>query len=394
MSRVALFPFVSGGVLAHLGACLSVGEALQARGHEVFVGVDEPQEQFVATAGLQSVRVAEIPHGRLRPDDIGVYRDGAEIVDCTRADIAVLEQLRPDAAVIDVRGSAALAAETLGIPHLSLIHQMAWSGAWRDPHPWRRRARWIRRPQRAGAFVRLMLDPDPLGVKAVRRAWAEARGLLGLAPASSLFETGNIACATTPTLDPMPALPERWRWVGPITWSAPGDPIERGGRPLVYVTQGSTGDASTLRRAVQELASAPVDILVSTGGLCSPDELNALAPNVSARRLVSGRAAMEAADVAVVHGGHFTTLEAHLAGTPVVVIPLGYDQFLWADRVERLGTGISLREPYLRGAIRRSALRLIRRGRYRRAAEGIAAELRQWDGPGATADFVEDLLRA
>ena len=51
-------------------------------------------------------------------------------------------------------------------------------------------------------------------------------------------------------------------------------------RPLVYVTQGSTGDPELLRRAVEELVSEPVDVLVTTGGLCDPAELERLGPNV------------------------------------------------------------------------------------------------------------------
>lgn len=392
MSRVALFPYVSGGVLAHVGACVSVGVALRERGHEVFVGVDEPQERFVEAAGLKPVRVTEIEPHRNNPLRFEIYTTVEEVVRTAHADAEIIARLAPDVTVVDVRRSAGLASETLGIPHVSLIHQLAWSGWWRAPSPWRRRAYWIRRPLRAAGFLRMLLDPDPLGLQAVERAWRGARAELGLAPASSFFETGHVAVGTTPLLDPAPELPERWRWVGPITWSAPAAAApERGDRPLVYVTQGSTGDPQALRRVVSELADTPVDVLVSTGELCEPSELEAMAPNVRAERLVPGRAAMDAADVAVVHGGHLTTLEAHLAATPTLVIPLGFDQFLWADRVERLGTGTSLREPYLRGAIRRNVMRLLRRERYRRAVRLVAADLAKWDGPSAVADFAEEI---
>jgi UDP:flavonoid glycosyltransferase YjiC (YdhE family) len=392
VSRVALFPFVSGGVLAHLGACVSVGAALRERGHEVFVGVDEPQQRFVEAAGLTPVHVTEIEQRRNDPNRFGVYKTVEEVVETTRADTEIIARLAPDAAVVDVRVSAKLACETLGIPSISLMHQLAWSERWRAPSPWRRRAQWIRRPLRAAAFIRVLLDPDPLGIKVVQEAWRGARAELGLPAVSSFYETGYAAVCTTPLLDPAADFPENWRWVGPITWSAPaGAAPERRDRPLVYVTQGSTGDPHALRRVVSELAGAPVDVLVSTGGLCDPFELQAMGSNVRAERLVHGRAAMEAADVAVVHGGHLTTLEAHLAATPTLVIPLGYDQFLWADRVERLGTGTSLREPYLRGAVRRSVMRLLRRKRYRRAVRLVADDLARWDGPAAVADFAQEI---
>jgi UDP:flavonoid glycosyltransferase YjiC (YdhE family) len=191
-------------------------------------------------------------------------------------------------------------------------------------------------------------------------------------------------------------VPAHWRYVGPVTWSAPSEaePPRRGDRPLVYVTQGSTGSAETLARTVRELAGEPVDVLVTTAALVEPGELEALAPNVRAERLLPGRECMEAADVAVVHGGHLTTIEAHVAATPVVVVPHGFDQFVWANRAERLGTGLAVRPPSLPGAIRRAVRRVLRRDRYRRAAAPIADDLRRWDGPGNVADLVEELVGA
>ena len=85
---------------------------------------------------------------------------------------------------------------------------------------------------------------------------------------------------------------------------------------------------------------------------------------------------------------------AHRAGTPVVVVPHRSDQWAWADRVERLGTGIAVRPPAARGAIRRALRRVLRDERYRLAAERVAAHLREWDGARASADLVEELLRA
>jgi UDP:flavonoid glycosyltransferase YjiC (YdhE family) len=75
----------------------------------------------------------------------------------------------------------------------------------------------------------------------------------------------------------------------------------------------------------------------------------------------------------------------------VVVVPHRADQWVWADRVERLGTGIALREPRAPGAVRRALRRILRTERYRRAAEGVAEHLREWDGAARSADLVEEL---
>ena len=393
--RVALFPFGAGHVLAHPAACRSVARALADRGHEpvlVYGGLE--RETFADGVRMESV--AEIAPGRVDPKSFARAYDGPdELLALVDADLAVLERLRPDAAVIDCRASAGIACELSGVPFVSLMHFLHTS-------PWRVVERWgeiLRRRTRVRRVVRrvlVRLSSNPAGVETVRQVIRDARSRVGLDPSRSGVDGDRVACTTTPLLDPTEGLPSHWRYVGPVTWSAPanGEPPRRAERPLVYVTQGSTGSAETLARTVRELAHEPVDVLVTAAALCDPRALEALAPNVRAERLLPGRACMEAADVAVVHGGHLTTIEAHLAGTPVVVVPHGFDQYAWANRAERLGTGLAVRPPILPGAIRRAVRRVLSQDRYRRAAASVAAELRDWDGPRVIADLVEEVATA
>ena len=393
--RIALFPLGSGHVLAHPGACRTIAGELGSRGHDpvlVYGGLERP----LLDDGIRIEPVRELERSRIDPTSVGRAFSGPEgLAKLVEADLEVLARLRPDAAVVDCRLSAAIACEATGIPFISVVHFLR-STPWRAPEPLVRTLRRRARVRRAARLVRWVLASDPLGLVTLARVTAETRAAFGLDPGRLGFDGDRVACTTTPLLDPSAGMPPHWRYVGPVTWSAPSDaaPPRRGGRPLVYVTQGSTGSARTLARTVRELAREHVDVLVTTAALCEPGELEALAPNVRAERLLPGRDCMEAADVAVVHGGHLTTIEAHLAGTPVVVVPHGYDQFVWANRAERLGTGLAVRPPSLPGAIRRAVRRVLGGARYRRAAAPIADDLRRWDGPGNVADLVEELLGA
>jgi UDP:flavonoid glycosyltransferase YjiC (YdhE family) len=224
--------------------------------------------------------------------------------------------------------------------------------------------------------------------------WAEALRRAEVAPREVVDGTA-VAVTSTPLLDPSRGLPRHWHYTGPISWSAAPPkvvPVVRGSRPLVYVSQGSTGSGALLRRIVRELAREGVDLVVTTGGRCDEDELRALAPDARVERLLPSSACLAAADVAVVHGGHLTTAEAHRLGRPVVVVPAGSDHWVWSERVERLGSGIALRAPIAPGAIRRSVRRVLERGRYRRRAEAVAAHLAEWDGAARAADLAETLL--
>ena len=205
-----------------------------------------------------------------------------------------------------------------------------------------------------------------------------------------------VAWSSTPLLDPARGMPAHWHYVGPLSFAPASHetkpPVETG-RPRAYVSQGSTGTPELLRRSVAEVAGAGFDVVVSTGGLCEPEELEPLGDRVEARELHDTRAELAAADIAVIGGGHMTATEALMAGVPTLVVPRTISQALAAKRAERLGTGIGLWPRVPEGSLARAALRLSSRDGYRRRAQGVAEHLRGWDGPGNAADLAEFVSR-
>ncbi len=397
MARILLLPAAIDGVLAHVGSCATVGHELAARGQDVVLAYPGSQPELFEN-GLELVPAAGLESARLRSPGLPVFRDTAELLRLVQADLELLERIGPDAAFVEYRVSGHLACELAGVPRVGAFHTLAWS-EWSTPGSLGAQLSRPNRLRRAARPLRRRLRRGETFSQAIERRLAEARLALGLPPATVHGMLGDlVACTTTPLLTPTHDLPQHWRYVGPLTWSAPvpDEPLRRceGGRPLVYVTQGSTGRAATLRRVVAELGREDLDVLVTTGDLCDPAELEALGPNVVASRLLPGRACMEAADLAVIHGGDLTASEAHLAGVPVVVVPHAFDQLAWADRVGRLRTGIAVLPPSLPGGVRRAVRRILRQPGYRRAAERVAIDLKRWDGPGNTASLVEALLRA
>ena len=394
-ARVVLFPFAPGDGLAHLGACLSVGDELKRRGHRVLVAYGGSVPEIVHAAGLPLARVDEVPTERTGFRTVAHwFRSAAELVELVEQDQALLRSTRADVAVIDVRPSARIACMLLGVPHVSLVHFLGATRWAIEPDRWARRLRAARSLGRGLRAVRFRLSRDPSGSQAMRAVFANACAGLGLPGTPAMWDGTRVACTTTPLLDPVTALPAHWHYVGPVTWSATGhgEPPSRGKRPIVYVTQGSTGSAAILRQTVAELADEPVDLLVTTAGLCEADALRALAPSARIERLLPGRLCMQVSDVAVIHGGHLTASEAHAVGTPAVVIPHQPDHWLWERRVARLGTGIALRPPLFPGAIRRAVRRLLSNPRYAAAAKSVATHLRGWNGAAGTAALVESLL--
>ena len=400
MARVLLLPHAPTVGLAHVGACLAIGTELRARGHEVTMAYGGSRPDVIQAEGFSWEPVPEIAPER-EWDPPRWFASGAELRSMVEARVGVIERTRADVAVASSGIAGRLACELVGLPLLHLMHYVATSSYGRGPVIWRNRLRDVRHPRRAlrVARARLRTLRGRAGSSRPPAVVGQVRAELGLPPARPGDVAGVrdtvVALTTTPFIDPAAGLPPIWRYVGPVVWSAAkesaGLPAQRAGRPLVYVTQGSTGDADLLRLAVAELATEPVDVLATTGGLCDPSELERLGPNITAAPLLPGETCLQRADAAVIHGGHLTFCEALRAETPFVVLPYRRDQIARVNRAERLGVGIGVwPRPLRRGVVRKAVRRLLEQPRYRSRCEELGRRLREeWDGRRNAADLLE-----
>ena len=132
---------------------------------------------------------------------------------------------------------------------------------------------------------------------------------------------------------------------------------EQPGGALVYLSLGSLGsaDVDLMRRLVELLADMPHRFVVSMGP-CH-DELE-LADNMVGAEFLPQTTLLPLVDLVITHGGNNTVTEALHFGKPMVVLPLFWDQYDNAQRLDETGLGIRL-DTYtctheeLRGAIDR-----------------------------------------
>jgi MGT family glycosyltransferase len=162
---------------------------------------------------------------------------------------------------------------------------------------------------------------------------------------------------------------------------------------LVYLSLGSLGsaDVELMERLVDVLGRTRHRYIVSKGPRAEDFELP---ENMWGEARVPQTSIVPLVDLVITHGGNNTTTEAFHFGKPMIVLPLFWDQYDNAQRVQELGYGVRLdtyafEDAELEGAVERlladAALR------ERMAANG--ARIRAKDGKRTAADLIEAVGR-
>ncbi len=173
--------------------------------------------------------------------------------------------------------------------------------------------------------------------------FARGRGAPAL-PAGAFVHEGTVNIYTYPAaLDYDRDLGPTWHRVQSsvrTTDLAPELPehIAHGDGSLVYLTMGSLGgaDVDLMRRLVAELAETPHRYVVSKGPRA--DEYD-LPDNMWGAAMVPQPALVPLCDLVICHGGNNTVCEAVHFAKPLVVLPLFWDQYDNAQRVDETGLG-------------------------------------------------------
>jgi MGT family glycosyltransferase len=120
-------------------------------------------------------------------------------------------------------------------------------------------------------------------------------------------------------------------------WSAPEELAAGDGR-LVYLSLGSLGsaDVELMQRLVDIVAESPHRYVVSKG---PQHELLELADNMAGAEFLPQTSLLPQVDLVITHGGNNTTTECFYFGKPMIVLPLFWDQYDNAQRVDELGFG-------------------------------------------------------
>jgi MGT family glycosyltransferase len=172
---------------------------------------------------------------------------------------------------------------------------------------------------------------------------------------------------------------------------APWEPPPGNG-PLVYLSLGSLGsaDVELMQRLLDSLGAMDGIRLVASLG--PQHELLRVPEGVSGGEYLPQTAILPHADVVVTHGGNNTVTESVHFGCPMVLLPLFWDQYDNAQRVDECGFGIRLdtyahSDEQLTGAVRS----LLENGTLRERMRSISARLQGAPGTAVAAEAIERL---
>jgi MGT family glycosyltransferase len=161
---------------------------------------------------------------------------------------------------------------------------------------------------------------------------------------------------------------------------------------LVYVSLGSLGsaDVELMNRLIAALAGTPHRYVVSKG---PQHELIELAPNMTGAEFLPQPAILPHVDLVITHGGNNTVTESIHFGKPMVVLPLFWDQYDNAQRVQEVGFGLRLPTYEFEDAELHAALeRLL--GQRQPELGRVSSRLRSQPGTMTASDLIERVAAA
>jgi UDP:flavonoid glycosyltransferase YjiC (YdhE family) len=313
--------------------------------------------------------------------------DEATLTAYVEADRRLLEQVRPAIVIGDFRLSLSVSARLSGVPYLALTNAY-WSPhvqpGYTVPNIPLTKVLPIALADPLFRMVRPMaFAAHSVPLNKVRRKYGLPS--LGFDLRRVYTDADHTAYMDIPQMFPSERLPANHSYLGPVLWSPP---IEvpawwdrlPAGRPIVYVTLGSSGQGHLLPQVLAALSTLPVTLIAATAGNV---DLGSQPDNVFAADFLPGEAAAARSALVVCNGGSPTSQQALASGVPVLGIASNLDQFLNMHGVVGAGAGVRLRADRLQaGALRATVSAMLGDTTLASHAAGLATEFAKIN-PGA-----------
>ena len=416
------FGIVTPPLAGHINALTALAVTLVERGHRVTLLGPLDARRWLADdrIGFHAIARDTHPEGALQDDTSrmgrlrglfgvrGMIADLARLTDAVCRDVPpAIDRLGLDALIVDqLEPGGAVAAMTAGVPYVTVATGLHVN----------------REPNVPPPFVGWGFDPTEHGRWKVRGAYRVSDRLM--APIGDVLERHcranglpvqrDGAAFVSPTLDllqavptldyPRDALGPATHYVGPLRRLrnesfAELDELGRE-RPLAFASLGTLQGAreGLLSRIAAACDDCGLDLVIVHCGLLDAARAERLGRRRNAgttlvRDFVPQAAVLARADVAIVHGGFNTVLDALASRTRLVVVPLAFEQPAIAARIERAGVGARLSPHWAgRARIARAIQRVMDDDAIDARLDAVASDIEAAGGAERAADLIEAAL--
>jgi MGT family glycosyltransferase len=383
------FLFVVPPLTGHVNPTVSIGRALEGRGHAVAWAAHPGRVRRLLPEGARLLalddRVSDEVYGPLMDRARGVR--GLESYQFLWQEVLVplARAMRPQ--VEDCIASFA--------PDVVVVDQQAVGGALAAR---RKRARWASLCTTSAGVVDPLADLPKVkewGLEQLRALEREAE--VPHADPPDLSTRLVIVLSTPALVGPAESLPAHYRFVGPSIADRPDrtpfpwDELRE--MPRVFVSLGTVSaerGESFYATLAEALGGESLQVILAA----PPDQV----PNPPANFLVRARvpqlALLPRVQAVVSHGGHNTVCESLANGLPLVITPIRDDQPVVANQVVAAGAGLRLRFGRLGArALREAVRRVIDEPAFREAASRVRASFAAAGGAVEAARLLETLAQ-
>jgi zeaxanthin glucosyltransferase len=397
----------------HINPMSAVARELGARGHAiVFMGFPDVRAKLGEDLDFVSYGEEAMPPGTLqafidRISGVGgaltadqMMSEAAGVAEIVLRELPdAIEAARPDALILDqIEPAPHMVARAMQIPFATVANAFHMNAEPAVPPP----------------MVDWPYDPSPAAVQrnlgayralgAVRQPITRViRGYgrrFGFSDFRLVDEIWSEICQVTQCLRsfdfPRQQLPPSFHYCGPFR--DPEPPLEfelpNDGRPLVFCSLGSLQGSRA--RLFHNVCAAAVELdlnlLIAHGGRMSDAQAAALSGKPMVHSYVPQRAVLARSALAVTHAGLNTVLDSLSNGTPMVAMPITFEQPGIAARLQRAGAGEVLHQQRATPMIKAAMEQVLEKESYRANAHRMAEEIRSAGGAKRAADLSEDAL--
>jgi MGT family glycosyltransferase len=400
---------------SHVRALEALAQALIARGHRVTFMQQAEARTLLGDARIGFYPLGERSHppGSLahtleltaHPSGLGIFRlidDMAKTSDMLCRELpAALQQAGIDGLIVDqMEAAGGLVADALGLPFVSVACALPVN---REPHlplpvmPFNygtgaRRQKLYATSERIYDWL-MRRHSEVIARHARAFGLGDRRSLHDcLSPLAQISQT-------LPAFDfPRRQLPAHFHAVGPLRHShAAPEAVQTSAQPLVFASLGTLQGHRyrlfrTIARACRQLN---VRLLIAhCGGLNEAQAARLRRYGAEVTDFADQPAVLRQAQAVITHGGLNTVMDAIESATPMLTIPLAFDQPGVAARVVYSGIGRRASRFTTAGALAKNLDALLSDARYRQQLRLMQTQLAQAGGATCAAEIVEQALNS